>query len=117
MSEIQPELVNVLNNFTKDNFDVENTRSTAIELKQRGETKQILIEQLESNEQNDKVQDENGRKSSELKFTNLRVTMPDGTVIHHQASNETYIEVLERLGLEEGNACPSKHCSKEAVPA
>ena len=31
---------------------------------------------------------------SELKFTNLRVTMPDGTVIHHQASNETYIEVL-----------------------
>ncbi len=47
MSEINPLLANVLNNFTKDNFDLDNTRSTAIDLKHRGEIKQILIEQLE----------------------------------------------------------------------
>ena len=48
MSEIHPPLANVLNNFTKENFDVDNTRSTAIDLKHRREIKQILIEQLKS---------------------------------------------------------------------
>lgn len=48
MSEIQPTLINVLNNFSKDNFDLDNTRSTAIDLKHRREIKQILNEQLES---------------------------------------------------------------------
>lgn len=160
MSEIHPSLVNVLNNFSKDNFDVDNTRSTAIDLKHRGEIKQILNEQLksptqdfvkffyntintqiaaedftdvvkrafnefvdemgkqelngseqqdnehdkepnENDEQNDKEPDENGGKSAKLKFTNLRVTMPDGSVVYHQSGKETYIEVLEKLGLEE----------------
>ncbi len=34
------------------------------------------------------------------KFTNLKVTMSDKTVIHHYRSNDTYIEVLKKLGLE-----------------
>lgn len=149
MSEVQPTLINVLNNFTKDNFDLEKTRSAAIDLKHRGEIKQILNEQLESptndfvkffrstiksqmkvqdftdvvkrafnefvdemnmrelnrsNEQNGIEQDnepnENSGQPTKLKFTNLRVTMDDDSVIHHQDSKETYIEVLEKLGLE-----------------
>lgn len=159
MSEIHPSLVTVLNNFTKKNFDVENTRSTAIDLKHRGEIKQILNEQLksptkdfvkffynsiktqitakdftdivkrafnefvnemnmqelngselqdnehdielnESDEQNNKEPDENNAQPEKLKFTNLRVTMPDGSVIYHQSGKETYLDVLEKLGLE-----------------
>ena len=42
-----------------------------------------------------------GGPVSPLKFTNLRVTMPDGNVIHHHNGKDTYIEVLEKLGLEE----------------
>lgn len=160
MSEISQSLINVLNNFTKENFDLDNTRSTAIDLKHRGEIKQILNKQLEaptndfveffhnavkaqinvqdfkylvkraftefvnemnkkepnrsdeqnekehdkepneSNKQNDKEPNESSGRSLKLKFTNLRVTMPDGSVIHHQSGKETYIEVLEKLGLE-----------------
>lgn len=160
MSEIQPTLINILNNFTKDNFDLDNTRFTAIDLKHRGEVKQILNEQLESptndfvkffynriksqmavkdftdvvkrafnefvnemnkqepngsdeqndnehdkepygDEQNIKEQNEGNGQPAPLIFTNLKVTMHDNSVIHHQDSKETYIEVLEKLGLEE----------------
>ena len=175
MSKIRQSLINVLNNFTKENFDLEKTRSTAIDLKHRGEIKQILNKQLETptngfveffhsaiksqmevpdftdvvkrafnefinemnkkepnrsdeqnekeydkepnesdeqnekehdkepnrnDEQNDKESNESSERPSKLKFTNLRVTMPDGSVIHHQSGKETYIEVLEKLGLE-----------------
>ncbi len=34
------------------------------------------------------------------KFTNLKVTMHDKTVIHHYRSQDTYIEVLKKLDLE-----------------
>lgn len=45
--------------------------------------------------------DEHNEKSRGLrKFTNLKVTMPDKTVIHHYRSQDTYIAVLKRLGLE-----------------
>lgn len=155
MSEINPSLINVLNNFSKDNFDVDNTRSTAIDLKHRNEIKQILIEQLdspsndfvkfffntiktqiaekdfkdivrrafnefvneknrqelteyiqqdeevqESDEQNDNETDGNGGKPAKLKFTNLRVTMPDNSVIYHKSGKETYLDAIEQLGLE-----------------
>jgi len=159
MSEIHPSLVNVLKNFTKDNFDLDNTRSTAIDLKHRGEIMQILNEQLESptkdfvkffynkiktqiaakdftdivrrafnefinemnkqeligsehqdnehdkepnenDEQNDKELDENSIQPEKLIFTNLRVTMPDESVVYHQSGRETYLDVLEKLGLE-----------------
>ncbi|MYF55816.1 hypothetical protein F4225_08695, partial [Candidatus Poribacteria bacterium] len=171
MSEIQPALVNVLNNFTKDNFDGNNTRSTAIEFKHRGEIKQILNEQLvspnrdfvkffsntiktqltakdftdivrrafnefvnemnekeingierqdnkpiESDEPNDNMPDENGRESSELIFTNLRVTMPDGTVVYHQSGKETYLDVLEMLGLEKVMQVRPNIVAKEQFP-
>ena len=144
MSEIQPPLVNVLKNFTKDNFDLDHTRSTAIDLKHRGEIKQILIKQLETptadfvkffydaikpqmeiqdftnvvkhafheflDEQREEEPNEDDKQTEEepneddvipRKPTHLRVTMPDGAVIHHHNGKETYIEVLERLGLEE----------------
>ena len=144
MSEIQPPLVNVLKNFTKDNFDLDHTRSTAIDLKHRGEIKQILIKQLVTptadfvkffydvinpqtteqdfinvvkrafnefmDEQRQKVPNGNGEKEDAAskknkkklaRPTNLRVTMPDGDVIHHHNGKETYIKVLEELGLEE----------------
>ena len=133
MSEIQPPLVNVLKNFTKDSFDLDNTRSIAVDLKHRGEIKQILIKQLETpthgfvrffheaiksqmeiqdfadvvkrafneflGEQHE--EEPKGGDVSSLKFTNLRVTMPDRNVIHHYNGKDTYIEVLEKLGLEE----------------
>ena len=155
MSDIQSSLVNVLKNFTKDKFDLDNARSIAVDLKHRGEIKQILIAQLETptngfvrffheaiksqmeiqdftnvvkrafhefldeqSEEEPKGSDEQseeepkggdgqseeepkGGDASPLKFTNLRVTMPDGNVIHHYNGKETYIEVLEKLGLEE----------------
>lgn len=160
MSEIQPTLINVLNNFTNDNFDLNNTRSIAIDLKHRREIKQILNKQLEtptkdfvrffytaiktqiaekeftdvvrrafnefvnemnkqelngseqqnneqdkepneSDEQNDKEPNENSGKPAKLKFTNIRVTMPDGSVIYHDNGKQTYLDVLEKLGLEE----------------
>ena len=144
MSDIQPSLVNVLENFTKDKFDLDNARSIAVDLKHRGEIKQILREQLETptngfvrffyetiksqmeiqdftnivkrafheflDEQNEETPNKGdeqieekpkGRGVSPLKFTNLRVTMPDGNVIHYYSGRETYIEVLEKLGLEE----------------
>ena len=103
-------LTNVANNFTKDNFDVDNTRSTAIELKQRGEIKQDLIEQLEG------PTDENRGNPQTLKSTNLRVTMPDGTVIHHHNGTETYIEVLEKFGLEEVMRVRPNIVAKEQFP-
>lgn len=144
MSEIQPPLVNVLKNFTKDRFDLDNTRSIALDLKHRGEIKQILIKQLETpthgfvkffyeaiksqmeiqdfadvvkrafneflSEQNKEEPNDGDEQSEEepkggdvnsLKFTNLRVTMPDGNVIYHYNGKDTYIEVLEKLGMEE----------------
>ena len=144
MSDIRSSLVNVLKSFTKDKFDLENAHSIAVDLKHRGEIKQILEEQLETptngfvrffhaaiksqmeiqdfadvvkrafhefldeqNEEEPNDSDEqseeelNGSDGSRLKFTNLRVTFPDGTVIHHYNGKETYIEVLEKLGLEE----------------
>lgn len=144
MSDIQLSLVNVLKNFTKDKFDLDNARFVAVELKHRGEIKQILTEQLETptngfvrffydaikpqiakqdftdvvkrafsefiDEQRQKVPNGNGEQEGEApkegkknlaRPTNLRVTMPDGDVIHHHNGKETYIEVLEKLGLEE----------------
>ena len=144
MSDIQSSLVNVLKNFTKDKFDLDNARSIAVDLKHRGEIKQILIAQLETptngfveffydaiksqmeiqdftnvvkrafheflDEQNEEEpndgdeqseEEPNGGDVSPLKFTNLRVTMPDGNIIHHYHGKDTYIEVLEKLGLEE----------------
>ncbi len=160
MSKIRQSLINVLNNFTKENFDLDNTRSTAIDLKHRGEIKNILTKQLEAptgdfveffhnavktqinvqdfkdlvkrafnefvneinrkepngsdeqnekghdkepngnDEQNEKEPNESSGRPSKLKFTNLRVTMPDDSVIYHQSGKDTYIEVLEKLGLE-----------------
>ena len=35
-----------------------------------------------------------------MKPTNLRVTMPDKTVIHLDHGTQAYIEVLKKLGLE-----------------
>ena len=144
MSDIQSPLVNVLKNFTRDKFDLDNARSIAVDLKHRGEIKQILEEQLETptngfvrffhetiksqmemqdftnvvkrafneflDERNEEEPNKGGEQSEEeskgddvtpLKFTNIRVTMPDGDVIHHYSGKETYIEVLEKLGLEE----------------
>ena len=154
MSKIQQPLVNVLNNFTKDNFDLDHICSTAIDLKHRGDIKQILIKQLETpthdfvdffrnairtqmevqdftdvvkrafnefvgeltkkehkgsderNEKEHKGSDERNEKEhkgsdvSIAKFTNLRVTMPDESVIHHHNGKDTYIDVLEKLELE-----------------
>lgn len=151
MSKIRSPLASVLKDFTKDNFDLDNTRSKAIDLKHRGEIKQILNKQLETpdiglveffkdtiktqmgtkdftdvvkralneflDEQNKKepnrhgeqiVQEpndsdeQNGKGGGLAKFTNLRVTMPDkdNTVINHDSGVQTYIEVLEKLGLE-----------------
>ena len=144
MSDIQPSLVNVLKNFTKDKFDLDNARFIAVELKHRGEIKQILVEQLETptngfvrffyeaiksqmeiqdftnvvkrafnefiDEQKQKAPNGNSEQEDEApkedkkklaRPTNLRVIMPDGAVIHHHNGKETYIEVLEELGLEE----------------
>lgn len=132
MSDIQLPVVDVLKNFTKDTFDLDNTRSIAMDLKHRRDIKQILEEQLKTptngfvrffyealksqmeiqdftnvvkrafheflNEQSGGTSNGNG---GHLKFTNLRVTMPDGEVIYHHIGKETYLEVLEKLGLEE----------------
>ena len=127
MSDIQSSLVNVLKNFTKDTFDLENAHSVAVDLKHRAEIKQILKEQLETPtngfvrffhktvKSQMEIQDfanvvkrafheflnEQGDKDPKLKLTNLKVTFPDGTIIHHYNGKDTYIEVLEKLGLEE----------------
>lgn len=57
-----------------------------------------------SDEQNDIEQDNepngNSGQPTKLKFTNIRATMPDGSVIHHPSGKATYLEVLEKLGLE-----------------
>ena len=34
------------------------------------------------------------------KPTNIKVTMPDGSVLYHHSGKETYLDVLEKLGLE-----------------
>ena len=135
MSDIQSSLVNVLKNFTKDTFDLENAHSVAVDLKHRAEIKQILEEQLETptngfvrffhktiksqmeiqdfanvvkrafneflNEHGDEEPNGGRRSRPKLKLTNLKVTFPDGTIIHHYNGKDTYIEVLEKLGLEE----------------
>lgn len=165
MSDINPSLVYVLNNFTKKNFDLDKTRSTAIDLKHRGEIKQILNKQLEAPtkgfveffhkaiESRMKVQDftdvvkrafnefldeqkiiqPNGSDEEKqpngsdeespdadnknlLRFTNLRVTMPDGTVIHHASGKETYLEALEKLGLEKVMRVRADIVSTEQFP-
>ena len=50
------------------------------------------------------------------KPTNLRVTRPDGNVIYHHDGKKTYIEVLEKLGLEEVMRVRPKTVSKEPFP-
>ena len=137
-------MVNVLENFTKDKFDLGNARSIAVDLKHREDIKQILKAQLKTptedfvrffheaiksqmeiqdftdvvkrafheflTEHNEEKFDDGDEQDEEepnddgkslLKLTNLRVTMPDGNVIYHHNGKETYIEVLEKLGLEE----------------
>jgi len=157
MSDIQSSLVNVLKNFTKDNFDLDEARTTAINLKLRTEIKGILTEQLETptkgfveflrnaiesprklkdftdtvklafrefldeqgeedpnsgdeqngedpndgDEQRDEASKDGDQSRAKFKLTNLKVTMPDGEVIHHHSGKETYLEVLEKLGLAE----------------
>jgi hypothetical protein len=144
MSDVQSSLVDVLQNFTKDKFDLDNAHFIAVDLKHREQIKQILMEQLETptngfvkffyevvksqmeiqnftdvvkrafheflDEYSEKEPNEGDEQSEEepnegnrgrLKLTNLRVTMPDESVIHHHNGKETYIEVLEKLGLEE----------------
>ena len=144
MSDIQQPLVDVLKNFTKDNFDLDEARTTAINLKLRAEIKGILTEQLETptkgfveflrnaiepprkledfadvvkrafheflDEQKEEALNGGDKQSEEeskggdgrsLKFTNLRVTFPDGEVIYHHSGKETYLEVLEKLGMKE----------------
>ena len=34
------------------------------------------------------------------KPTNIKVTMPDGSVLYHHSGKKTYLDVLEKLGLE-----------------
>lgn len=159
MSDLQSSLVNVLKNFTKDKFDLDNARSIAVDLKHRGEIKRILRAQLETptngfvrffhkaiksqmeiqdftnvvklafheflDEQNEAESnggDEQSEEESEdgdgtrSKPTNLRVTMPDGNVIYHHDGKKTYIEVLEKLGLEEVMRVRPKNVSKEPFP-
>lgn len=142
--DIQPSLVNVLENFTKDKFDLHNARSFAVDLKHRGEIKQILIAQLETptddfvrffyeaikpriemqdfenvvkrafheflDEQNREEpnnrdgqsrKEPNGSNAICAKPTNLRVTMPNGDIIHRYNGTDTFIEVIDKLGLEE----------------
>ena len=159
MLEIHPSVVNVLNHLTKDKFDLDITRSSAIDLKHRSEIKEILRKQLNTptndiveffhraiksqvekqdftdivkrafNEflDEEKSIQENGIdgkeqskkdagdeqlsngtdekfdriRKKELKLTNIKVTMPDGSVIYHHNGNDTYLEALEKLGLEE----------------
>ena len=146
MSDIQQSLVDVLKNFTKDNFDLDEARTTAINLKLRTEIKGVLTAQLETptkgfveflrnaielprkledftdivkigfreflDEQNEREPNDGDEQSDEepnggdvsrpkLKLTNLKVTFPDGEVIYHHSGKETYLEVLEKLGLEE----------------
>ena len=144
MSKIQPPLGDMLENFTKENFDSDKIRSTVMYRKYQEEIKLMLTNQLETptanfvklfydtikpqmaeqdftdvvkcafnefideqkeekpNESNEQIEEEpKDDDVSPLKFTNLRVTMPDGNVIHHWSGRETYIEVLEKLGLEE----------------
>ncbi len=176
MSEIHQPLADVLNDFTKDNFDLDNTRSKAIDLKHRSEIKQILVKQLEtpnigfvdffrdtittqmgekdftdvvkrafnefldeqnkketigndeqnkkeSNGNDEQIEEEhkgndeqNGKSGGLAKPTNLRVTMPDKTVIHHYNGKQTYIEVLEKLELEKVMQVRPKIVSKEPFP-
>ena len=157
--DMHPSVVNVLNYLTKDKFDLDITRSTAIDLKERRDIKQILMKQLEtptndiveffhkaiksqvekqdftdivrrafnefldepynnlSNENeaeeqsnwNEDDEEQNGGNVEKLKrsknrqiiLTNMKVTMPDGSVIYHHNAKKTYLEVLEKLGLEE----------------
>lgn len=139
MFDIQPSLVKVLENFTKDKFDLDNACSIAVDLKHRGEIKQILIAQLgtptddfvrffheatksriamqdfanvvkrafhefldEQNREEPNNRDGQSKKepNGSAKPTNLRVTMPNGEVIHRYNGTDTYIEVLEKLGME-----------------
>ncbi len=143
MSKIQLPLVDILENFTKENFDSDNIRSTVMYRKYQEDIKQMLTKQLETptvdfvkffydaikpqmgeqdfadvvkrafnkliDEQRQKVPNGSGEQEDEAskegkkklaRPTNLKVTMPDGEIIHHHNGKETYIEVLEELGLE-----------------
>ena len=76
----------------------------------------------EQNEAESNDGDEQSEEESEdgdgtrSKPTNLRVTMPDGNVIYHHDGKKTYIEVLEKLGLEEVMRVRPKNVSKEPFP-
>ena len=158
MLEIHPSVVNVLNYLTKDKFDLDITRSSAIDLKHRSEIKEILRRQLDTptndiveffhsaiqsqvekqdfkdivkrafnefmdeeknidgnggneegqtdvddgDEVSNRTDEEVDRKEKKaLKFTNIKATMTDGSIIHHRWGLYTYFEVLEEFGLEE----------------
>ena len=161
MSDLQSFLVNVLKNFTKDQFDLDNAHSVAVDLKHRGEIKQILEEQLETptngfvrffhkaiksqmeiqdfanvvkrafhefldeqgeedpnsgDEQSGEDPNDGDQSRAKFKLTNLKVTFPDGTVIYHHSGEETYMEALEKLGLEKVMRVRSNIVSTEQFP-
>ena len=66
-------------------------------------------EEEEQSNWNEDDGEQNGGNVEELKrsknrqiiLTNIKVTMPDGSVIYHQSGKKTYLEVLEKFGLEE----------------
>ncbi len=62
--------------------------------------------------------DPNGKKTNRsketpAKSTNLRVTMPDNSVIYHDDGTNTYLDVLEKLGLEKVMEVRTNIVSKE----
>ena len=58
-----------------------------------------------------------GRKEKKvLKFTNIKVTMPDGSVIYHHNGKKTYLEVLEKFGLEKVMRVRPEIVSREQFP-
>ena len=78
-----------------------------------GSDEQNDKEPYRNDEQNDKELDENSGKPTKMKFTNLRVTMPDNSVIYHYSGKETYLDVLEKLGLEKVMQVRPEIVSKE----
>ena len=78
-------------------------------------------EQSKKDVRDEQVPNETDRKSDReekkaLKFTNIKVTMPDGSVIYHQSGKKTYLEVLEKFGLEEVMRVRPEIVSREQFP-
>lgn len=86
----------VKNAFNEFHDEAYNELSYRNEVEEQPNASEEDTEQISAN-----IEKPKKSKDPQIIYTNIKVTMPDGSVIYHWSGKKTYLEVLEKFGLEE----------------